>query len=826
MYPSTNHANRSSSPAPRPPAPDAALAAAAQACERIAPTWPLDRFIAVNPLWGHVASPVPRVAAELAAQSGARMLMPRAWYRQQWEAGRFGIEHLRRAARAQRQPIPEQRLLAALAADEPTIVPRPRIVDLADAQELRDPAASWRGFVIDTISEVCASYFDRTQASARGCSDGGLYATWLRVARADRRPRSRMQLARYPELVDALPTSATELLPRALVELRVPQDLHVELLGGLLLDINGWASWCAYLRWTARLAGADDHHIVELLAIRLAWEWMLLRAGDDTRMRQWQAVLAAWPAAQIRARAAREIDWVLQRAIELAWSDDLARRLRTTTHGAVRAHPRVQAVFCIDVRSEVFRRALESVDDGVATLGFAGFFGLPVEYVALGSEHAQPQLPGLLAPRYRVTDVDAPQGLADARRDRLHAAQAYDGVRSGPASGFAFVEAFGLAYAPKLLAEAFAPHRQDDGGPRRAALTGAELTALAPRLTAWADGRELGLRDRIDLAERMLRAMSLVRGFAPLVVLVGHGASTRNNPHAAGLDCGACCGQTGEVNARAAAALLDEPEVRRGLAERGIEIPAATRFVAALHDTTTDDVELFATHAVTPSHDDAIARLRDGLRRAGVLARRERAARLGLADLSDDRLHAAMVARSRDWAEVRPEWGLAGNAGFVAARRDRTRGLDLAGRVFLHEYRWEDDTDLETLELIMTAPMVVAHWINFQYYMSTVDNDRHGSGNKTLHNVVGGTIGVFEGNGGDLRIGLPLQSLHDGRDWVHTPLRLTVVLEAPVAAIESVLARHERVRALIDNGWLHLQQLDPGSDVLRTRRCGAWVVDA
>ena len=82
---------------------------------------------------------------------------------------------------------------------------------------------------------------------------------------------------------------------------------------------------------------------------------------------------------------------------------------------------------------------------------------------------------------------------------------------------------------------------------------------------------------------------------------------------------------------------------------------------------------------------------------------------------------------------------------------------------------------------------------------STVDNFRYGSGNKVLHNVVSGHLCAFEGNGGDLRIGLPMQSLHDGERWVHAPLRLSVFIEAPRAAIEGVLRKHEKVRAPVDN---------------------------
>ena len=121
--------------------------------------------------------------------------------------------------------------------------------------------------------------------------------------------------------------------------------------------------------------------------------------------------------------------------------------------------------------------------------------------------------------------------------------------------------------------------------------------------------------------------------------------------------------------------------------------------------------------------------------------------------------------------------------------------------------------------LIMTAPMVVTNWINMQYYASVVDNARYGSGNKVLHNVVGGKLGVFEGNGGDLRIGLPMQSLHDGSQWQHTPLRLSVFIEAPQAAIDSIIAKHAVVRQLVDNQWLHLFQINATAD---SRDCAVY----
>ena len=118
-----------------------------------------------------------------------------------------------------------------------------------------------------------------------------------------------------------------------------------------------------------------------------------------------------------------------------------------------------------------------------------------------------------------------------------------------------------------------------------------------------------------------------------------------------------------------------------------------------------------------------------------------------------------------------------------------------------------EDPDLQVLELILTAPMVVASWISLQYFGSTVDNAAFGAGDKTLHNVCG-RVGVLEGNGGDLRVGLPLQSVHDGQGFVHEPVRLSVFIAAAPDAISTVLARQPQVRALLDNRWLFLFALD------------------
>jgi len=237
-----------------------------------------------------------------------------------------------------------------------------------------------------------------------------------------------------------------------------------------------------------------------------------------------------------------------------------------------------------------------------------------------------------------------------------------------------------------------------------------------------------------------------------------------------------------------------------------------------VHDTVTDEVTPLDIDRLPETHQSSLGDLRATLVEASGRTREERATRFGLSSRKGQGLLRALRRRRTDWSQVRPEWGLAGNASLIIAPRERSAHLKLAGRAFLHDYDWRGDKTFEALEQIMTAPMVVSHWINFQYYASTTDNPHYGAGNKVLHNVVGGHIGVFEGNGGDLRTGLPLQSLHDGSAWVHQPLRLSVFIEAPVGAIEQVLARNPTIEALIRNGWLHLFRIDGDSRVIERRR--------
>ncbi len=792
-----------------------------RACARIAPTWPLDRFIAVNPFWPLTHKPVSEVAGELVSLSGARLLMPREWYAQEWRAKRLRPEHLREAIAERGADVTEDDLVALFWSGEPTPARRPLVVDTMEALRHREHELTWREFVMERISRFCASYFDDGQAQISGVREGGFYASWRAQARTDQAPYLFMGLGAYRSTVSQLPATADEMIARGCADLGVPVDERERYLSALLLDVNGWASWCAYLRWTSQLVG-DDEHLLELLAIRLGWEWILFGSSDEMVRAEWRLAMTSWPAIDRAAHSVRSDDWLLQRAVEIAWLSELRPKLAPGFDATRPATPTLQAAFCLDVRSEMFRRALEA-QGNIQTIGAAGFFGIPIEYAPLAADGARPHLPGLLAPKYRAVDTGVPEGLEARRRARLEASHAWKAFKSSSLSSFAFVDSVGLFFAGSLFRDAFRGERhRADHLDERVGLTESEHQTRLPRLVGRVDGRQLTIEERCEIAANLLRTLGLTRDFARLVLLVGHGSETKNNAHAAGIDCGACGGQPGDINARAAAAVLNDGEVRTGLAARGIAVPATTLFVGALHNTTTDEVTLFAEGSGARTHQADLAEARAVLERAGVATRRERAPRLGLADLSDEKLHAAVVKRARNWAEIRPEWGLAGNAAFIIAPRERSRHIDLQGRVFLHDYRFDDDPDHAILEAVMTGPLVVAHWINFQYYASTVDNARYGCGNKVLHNIVGGHLGVFEGNGGDLRIGLSLQSLHDGERWVHSPLRLAVFIEASRPAIDRVLEKHAKVRELVDNEWLHLFQLDAAERAVVARRRGEW----
>ncbi|EAQ28025.1 hypothetical protein NAP1_10538 [Erythrobacter sp. NAP1] len=751
------------------------------AVRQIPPAWPLSATVAVNPFLGQTEETLAATAARLRRVGGVPVTMPRSWYRERIAEGEITSDDLA-AALAASPHSPKPSSMEALKfevqteSNKPTALPT--IADLASDASGTD----WAGVCADRTGSWLSSYFDEGQALWPAIPGRSAWAAWRTYATHDLTPEI-MGLSGFGRIVAEAPQNPKVLIARAVETLGLRDEEMATYFHQLLFSLGGWSQYARYKLWQAELAGKTDEVISDLLAIRLLWEETLYLQYAGMVADEWRETRAAH-ARDTRADRADIVDEILQEAAERAAQRDLGAVLASEGRTPTTERPAMQAAFCIDVRSEVFRRALESVDPAIQTLGFAGFFGLAAEHRSFASDVAERRLPVLLNPS--VQSVSGSEG--DKTRDRstrftARAKRAWGRFKLAAVSSFAFVEATGPLYAAKLLRDTFGLQ------------TSGKSPEPAPRLTT-----RMELSEQVDAAETILKAMSLTGNFAPLVLIAGHGASVTNNPHASALHCGACGGYSGEVNARLLAGLLNTGAVRDGLAQRGIEVPADTIFVAALHDTTKDEVTIYDGDLGGAAPDEAIRQARTWLAMAGELSRTERSRRLPGASSQRD-----IARRARDWSEVRPEWALAGCKAFIAAPRHRTSGKALDGRAFLHDYDWRHDKEngYSVLELIMTAPVVVASWISLQYYGSTVAPQAFGAGNKLLHNVVGG-IGVFEGNGGNMRAGLAWQSVHDGEKLVHEPLRLSVCIEAPTSAMNDILKAHPQVRALFDNRWLHL----------------------
>ncbi|KAA9395861.1 DUF2309 domain-containing protein [Haloarcula sp. CBA1130] len=516
---------------------------------------------------------------------------------------------------------------------------------------------------------------------------------------------------------------------------------------------------------------------------------------------------------------AAELAGAFLRAWEASYRSDLvetvAAESQSLADGSSSGRPDAQMVFCIDTRSEIIRRHIEAAGD-YETHGYAGFFGIPMEYQGYDADVSVDACPPILEPQHRITDVPTDDDTKESH-DRLSgiretADEIIETLEANAATAYGFVETAGSGYGLALAARTLVPGRVHDLFDAADGSVPDEHEFCDPLVHhqhTYAGDLPVGLTtdEKVEYAATAFDLMGW-ETFSRLVVFTGHASETTNNPYDSSLDCGACAGNPGGPNARVLAAICNDTEVRTALRDRGFDIPEDTVFLAGEHNTTTDEVELYDSD-VPETHAADIEQLRADLATARDNAAAERVGSMG-ADVSSG--VSETERRAADWAETRPEWGLAGNAGFVVGPRELTSDVDLDGRAFLHSYDWSTDPDGEALEAILTGPMVVTQWINTQYYFSTVDNAVYGSGSKVTHNPVG-NVGVYQGNGGDLMTGLPLQSLMAADDEPHhQPLRLSTVVHAPVDRVNGALADHAELTDLLDNNWLSLTVVDPTQD--------------
>jgi uncharacterized protein YbcC (UPF0753/DUF2309 family) len=803
---------------------------ARNSCLRVPPLWPLHSFVAVNPFVGLVGKPFAEVCDLMARVTHDSMLMSCDYFWQHYDNQRISLADLSTAvARAKSAHTPAE--LIDWVQSSPLEVP----VAIQSVADLATDAAPghWLTLITEEISKWCAAYFDEGQSAWRmPWKKLPLYAAWRQAASIDATPEL-LGLTGFRARVAALPDTAAAAIPALLEKLQLSEQGAEDYLHRLLMTLPGWSSYVQYRVRDKAMHGQQDEALLDLLAVRLVCEVALLEKIAPSDLHRLWAANASAADATTSAATAKLLLW--HSALEIGFQRDLCNRLlaaAATSAAPPQSRPTLQAIFCIDVRSEVMRRALEATSPEIETLGFAGFFGMFIEHVPFDQRHGSPQVPVLFSPKYRIRE-HLPHATPAQEKTVLRQLQlgrrlnhSWNAFKTSAVSCFSFVETAGVGFAWKLVKDSF----QLDTKSHSHSCSTCAVPNLQHHPHAAQDAHDeariesgIPAADQVQIVMAALKNMGLTSNFARLVMVCGHGSNTTNNPYAAGLDCGACGGHAGDSNARVAAAILNQPTVRAGLAAQGIHIPGDTHFLAALHDTTTDRITLFDLPQVPATHQADLQQIQAWLHAATHSTRCLRSPTLGLGGVTGEQLDASIIQRSLDWAQVRPEWGLAGNAAFIAAPRERTRSLNLQGRVFLHNYNHAADPQKSTLELIMIAPMVVANWINLQYYASTVNNRLWGSGNKVTHNVVG-TFGIQQGNGGDMQAGLPLQSLHDGEKWVHEPLRLSVFIEAPCADIDAVISKHASVLQLVDNGWLHLHAIeDSGRSIKHYIAGGGWV---
>lgn len=786
----------------------------AHATTVVAPSWPLSSTIAVNPLSGFEDHPFESAVSEGRARFGARGHLTLTEFREQFHAGRMRRDDLV-AALVRRIPDLSEPQIDVLLIDlvhggdeaEPVRV-QITLVERFD----RDHGTDLRAQLDLAVSDWCAEWSVRAEP-------GDLWTSWWTEERE----------------AGGFPRDPAAALLEGLARLGVPESDHRNYLERHLAALSGWA---AHLRWRQERFGGDI--MLGHLARCVTLETRLLdgvgsyQSGTDpappapTTKARVEAVARhvgehadrAHVTATLALLSDSERAMVWLDAYEWAVRDPFLRSLVRLAAPDLDAHEPhrpvdAQVVCCIDVRSEGLRRHLEAVG-AYETCGYAGFFGLAARMEPITGGVATEQYPVLLQAATTLREV-AVEGhhrdaahLVEQQRVAAGLDDAWRAAKYHPIAPLALAEGAGWLAGPVAAIRTLMPRMSATVADR---LPGG-WTSNAP--TTY-DRRDLDIATQAATVAAII-GLGLGQRMAPMVVLCGHHARVDNNPLESGLACGACGGNGGAPNARAVAAMANDPAVRATLAANGTTIPEATWFIPAVHDTTTDRVRLLDLDRVPSTHSDLLDQLQRDLGRAGDGAALERAFTLpdsgnltSLESQSPRRLLDRTRARGRDWAEPVAELGLAGNMAFVVGPRSMTEGLDLARRVFLHSYEAAGDRDGSVLAGILTAPLVVAQWINAQYYFSTTDPDLFGAGTKAVHNILG-DVGLLSGPSGDLRRGLPLQSVRAGSRLLHEPVRLLAVVQGNLEHIDAAITGSITLARLVANEWISLvARTDPRS---------------
>ncbi|WP_435364235.1 DUF2309 domain-containing protein [Haloarchaeobius sp. DYHT-AS-18] len=752
-----------------------------KAATTVGSVWPLHSFVTANPLSGFEHLPFGEAVTQASHLLGGRGYPNPAAFQAALDAGQIDPELLDSELEARGFEDDPETLLARMDTTADSADP-----DTA-TEQVDHVLTKWLSSFLD---EGCAQWSMPNR-------EAGFYTAFRDVAAHD---------GDVPDecAAPALPETPLEAIEAVLEP--YPESQWVPIFEKQLAALPGWAG---FIKQRAEKEDVwQSTHPITLagyLAVRLS---LLESFGAD--------IDPATGPESTDADSADELAEAFLNAWEASYRTELVESVAAESQSLDEresaGRPDAQLVFCIDTRSEVIRRHIEATGD-YETHGYAGFFGIPMEYQGYDSEVSVDACPPILEPEHHVCEIPTDRDT-QATHDRWSSIrEAASGVvktlKSNPATAFGFVENAGSGYGLALAARTLVPGRvadlfdtADDAVPDSHEF----CDQVVHHQYTYAGDLPVGLtaEEKVEYAATAFELMGWDE-FSRLVVFTGHASETTNNPYDSSLDCGACAGNPGGPNARVLAAICNDQDVKTALRDRGFDIPDDTVFVAGEHNTTTDEVQLY-DHDVPESHTADIEQLRADLATARENAAAERTASM---DAAESKGVSETKRRAADWAETRPEWGLAGNAGFVIGPRELTSNLDLDGRAFLHSYDWSTDPDGDALEAIFAGPLVVTQWINTQYYFSTVDNAVYGSGSKVTQNPVG-NVGVYQGNGGDLMTGLPLQSLMAADDELHhQPLRLSTVVHAPVERVTDILADNGEITQLLDNGWFSMTVVDP-----------------
>lgn len=473
-----------------------------------------------------------------------------------------------------------------------------------------------------------------------------------------------------------------------------------------------------------------------------------------------------------------------------------------------------QAMFCIDDRECSIRRYVEDNDPNCETFGTPGFFGVEFYFKPEHGKFYSKLCPAPVTPKYLIKEIDT---TSKRKKDAHFTQQSHSLFR-----GWLISQTLGFWSALRLFLNIFRPTMS----PATASSFNhmdkfSKLTIENTDPNDKENDLQIGftVEEMATRVEALLNSIGLVKNFAPIVYVIGHGSSSVNNPHYAGYDCGACSGRPGSVNARVICYMANKKEVREILAKKGLNIPASTQFLGGLHDTSRDDLNFFDEDSLSTENKLLHQKNEIVFKNALDLNAKERSRRLMSIDstLPADRIHEKVRTRSVSIFEPRPELNHATNALCIVGGREFSKGLFLDRRSFMNSYDYKIDPEGKILTNIMKPLGPVCGGINLEYFFSRVDNQKLGAGTKLPHNVMG-LFGVANGIDGDLRPGLPSQMIE-----VHDPVRLLIIVEHFPQVVLNVIKSVDAMYEWFINEWINLVAVDPETKKLFVFKEGSFV---